>query len=282
MKADDPQLKSQYRMPLVFGALPGPRNVPADKRTLANHQRNIQVAVTALTDADALAELLPPNCKVHGEPLLTLSVLYMRNIGWLAGRGYALISVNIPIAYQSPSKGLLTGNFLPVVWENLADPILTGREELGWSKLFADIPEPVILGDGYEGSAGWDGFRFFDFQVDDCHEAPALTVPPLGSFHYKYVPKTGALEQADVDYLEYSAPGAFATGYGGMTVERRLVGQGRFGFNRARWEDLPFQYPIINALADLPALEWRGASVTYSKADGVIGDPEGGALARID
>jgi hypothetical protein len=44
---------------------------------------------------------------------------------------------------------------------------------------------------------------------------------------------------------------------------------------------VPFQYPIINALADLPTLELRGASVTTLAATGAIGDPSAGTLAEI-
>ena len=54
MKADDPNLKAHYRMPRVFGALPGPRNVPKDKQELPNNQTNIVIAVKALTDARLL------------------------------------------------------------------------------------------------------------------------------------------------------------------------------------------------------------------------------------
>ena len=41
MKADDLNLKPQYRMPRVFGALPGPRNVPKDKQNLPDNQTEI-------------------------------------------------------------------------------------------------------------------------------------------------------------------------------------------------------------------------------------------------
>ena len=57
MLPDDPQLKSQYRMPRVFGALPGPRNVPRDKQHLENAQRNTIMSVSARTDSGALEAL---------------------------------------------------------------------------------------------------------------------------------------------------------------------------------------------------------------------------------
>jgi hypothetical protein len=35
-------------------------------------------------------------------------------------------------------------------------------------------------------------------------------------------------------------------------------------FHRAGWADLPTMYHVVNALADLPVREARGASVTMS------------------
>jgi hypothetical protein len=282
LKVHDPNLKPQHRMPRVFGAAPGPRNVPKDKQHLPNNQVNLNVAATMLTDAGKLAELLPDGCSLDGEPLVTVNFLYLSNIGWLAGRGYTMIGVSFPIAYDSPSRGRLTGGFMPVVWENMADPILTGREELGFAKLYADIPAPIILGDAYRGSAGWDNFRFLDIDVDELKEVEPTPPPLRGHFHHKYVPRSGDLTQADVDYLEYADPAPTATGYGGMALQTKMLGRGRFRFHSTCWEEMPFQYPIINALADLPVVEWRGGSLSISKATGAIGDPSGGALAQID
>ena len=298
MKNDDPNLKSQYRMPRVFGALPGPRNVPRDKQHLPNNQTNIVLSVTALTDERLLSELLPPDCTLHGEPTVTLTMTFMSNIGWLAGRGYSILSVGFPIAHRSKQGGELTGNFTPVLWENLADPILTGREELGFAKIYAEMPPPVILGDRYSARALWQGFQFFEMELGELTESPdrppvppsvsppvpppVPSLPSSGSFHYKFIPRTGALGEADCAYLEYASPNRSATGYGGMRIVRRSTGNGSFRFHRARWEDVPFQYPIINALADLPIREVRAASVTHQAAEGLIGDPSAQGLEPID
>jgi hypothetical protein len=67
-----------------------------------------------------------------------------------------------------------------------------------------------------------------------------------------------------------------------MRVVRRMTGKGTFKFYAARWEDVPFQYPIINTLAALPLREVRGASVTHLAAVGTIGDPSAGHLTEID
>jgi hypothetical protein len=63
MKHDDPNLKAQYRMPRVFSALRGPRNVPKHKQHLSNNQTNLVIAVSVLTDEGCSRELVPPDCR---------------------------------------------------------------------------------------------------------------------------------------------------------------------------------------------------------------------------
>lgn len=232
MKADDPNLKPQYRMPRVFGPLPGPRNVPKDKQHLPDNQTEMVISVAALTDARLLADLLPPHCMLAGEPLLTVSATFKSNIGWLAGRGYAILRVRFPIAYDQGPRGKLTGLFTPVQWENLADPIITGREELGFAKIYAEMPPPVALGNRYMATASWEGFRFFHIEAFDLEEAPTDPDQPSGLFHYKFIPKTASLGDADVSYLEYAPPNQLATGNGGLVTTRRMSGNGRFAFHR--------------------------------------------------
>jgi hypothetical protein len=278
---DDPNLKKQYRMPRVFGALPGPRNVPRDKQPLRNNQHNTVLTVTASSDAGMLAALLPPECALDGEPRFTVTFNFMQQIGWLAGHGYALITVSIPMQHASMSQGLQRGLFLPVIWENLADPILTGREELGWAKLYADIPPAVVVSDNWSVKALWQGFTFLELEVHGLVPT-ATSAAPTGQFHYKYIPRTGELSEAEVAYLEYSPPGVSAAGYEPLPVTGRWSGNGSFKFHRARWEDMPFQYPIINALSDLPVAQFTGATLTKAAAKDGIGDPAGGSLRQTD
>ena len=57
----------------------------------------------------------------------------MKEIEWLAGRGYNTLGVSFPAVFEG-EVDRATGSLLTVLWENLTDPILTGREELGFSK----------------------------------------------------------------------------------------------------------------------------------------------------
>jgi hypothetical protein len=63
----------------------------------------------------------------------------MIGIDWLAGRGYTMIQLWWPAAYDG-RRDQVMGRFLAGIWENLADPIITGRGEIGQPKLFAETP----------------------------------------------------------------------------------------------------------------------------------------------
>jgi hypothetical protein len=54
------------------------------------------------------------------------------------------------------------------------------------------------------------------------------------------------------------------------TVASFEVGTGRFGFHCARWEDMPTQYRVVNALAALPLLEFTAAYLTRGCGGGDV------------
>lgn len=254
MNIHDPELDDIYRMPAVLGPAPGPRNMPKSKQHLRFVGDTTALCVTALSDAKALERILPPRCRLLGEPLLEVHLMAQTNLGWLAGRGYNFLVLRIPVIFAG-EQGEVQGNFTPVLWENMADPVLTGREELGSPKLFANIPSPAQLGDGYECSADWEGFRFFDMQVDSLKPASAPPQPALPLLLYKYYSRTGDWQKADIAQMTKSHKGLAPP----PVIHEHLVGNGRFEFQRARWEDMPTQYTFINALAELPLLEFRSA-----------------------
>ena len=159
----------------------------------------------------------------------------------------------------------VAGSFLMVLWENLTEPIITGREELGYSKVFADLPEPETRGDELHCAANWDGFRFMDLSVGQLQPLSAEQITgnsaatkSAGTLHYKYMPRTGEPGRADVQYAVLTP----------IAVPNRVVtsmsrGQGALQFYRARWEDMPTQYRIVNTLQALDVLEYRGATVAH-------------------
>ncbi|MBM3262636.1 MAG: acetoacetate decarboxylase family protein [candidate division Zixibacteria bacterium] len=259
-----------YRMPTHFGPATGPRQGPAGRRfPCKDNPKAIVRSVSFLTRREQLEELLPEGFEVDGEPVVTVSANYMTEIEWLAGRGYNTLGVSFPATFRG-EQDRASGHFLSVLWENLTDPILTGREELGFSKIYCELPEPTVLRGETHCTASWMGFRFMDMNLRNMTEiavetpsappAPPSDDSPLtGTLHYKYIPKTGAWGEADAAYAVLTPAHTPNT-----VVTQMQHGEGTVVFHRARWEDMPTQYAIVNALCDLEIRAYRGASIVYT------------------
>nr|WP_166179633.1 acetoacetate decarboxylase family protein [Altererythrobacter segetis] len=255
-------LAPMFRMPVSFGPAPGPRNLPEAHRHRRYEKNALTLTLSAATDPDLLAALLPQGFAVHGQPRIEVSLIVLSKIGWLAGRGYNIVMVRIPARWGGQEA--VSGHFVPVLWESLADPILTGRDELGWPKIFADIPATVQEGGRWSASASWEGFTFLDIAASNF-VAGADPAPASPMMFHKYVPRTGEWGEAEIDYFTVTAPDGPRP-----VVKSASRGGGRFEFHRARWEDMPTQYPIVNALAALPLREFGPATLVETTGGGDV------------
>lgn len=250
-----------YRMPTHFGPSLSPRQGPDGRRFDWSAHEFDAISVYYLSQASTLESLLPPGFSLHGEPVVTLSFAYLRNLPWLAGRGYNTLGVRIPARFTGKADTEV-GSLSLVLWENMADPITTGREELGVAKIFCDIPEARLSGGRTICEASWQGFRFLELTLDDLTavdpKAERLDLAPdTGGnlLHYKYLPRTGAWGTADVAYATLSPPVTSAV------VKRAFRASGTFAYSEPRWEDMPTQFHIVKRLAGLPVLKILGASM---------------------
>ena len=250
-----------YLMPTHFGPALGPRQNPVGGRfPFQDDPKSTTYAVNFLSDARQLETMLPPGFELAGEPVVTVSLTYMTEIGWLAGRGYAMLGLTIPATFRG-QQDTVTGDFMTVLWENMADPIITGREELGFSKIYCALPDPVVYQGRTHCTANWEGYKFMDLTVEKLRPlAPAEIGAMLGGrrsaghLHYKYMPRTGEWGVADAAYVTLSPSGA-----SNQRLEGAWAGEGSVHFHAAQWEDMPTQYRIVNAFHALPVLEARGA-----------------------
>jgi len=90
-----------YRMPTHFGPAPGPRQMPDNTPT--NPTRSPQktlITASFLTDATALERHTPAQLRLGGEPVVTVEFHYMTDTDWLAARGYTMIQLWWPAAYD--------------------------------------------------------------------------------------------------------------------------------------------------------------------------------------
>lgn len=280
-----PEPGVRYRMPIVFGPAPGPRQKADGTPWTAEEAGTMNaewMAVRYMTDRAALEAILPPGFSLRGEPEVSVSCAWFRNLYWLAGRGYGILSLDIPVTYQGRTE-TLDGSFCPVIWEGAPDAIMTGRDELGFPKMFADIPE--IERNEKAGtascSASWMGFRFFDIELSNLQPAEAIAgIPGVrggAQMYYKYVPRTsiGGRDGADVAYVTTPAPlpdSAGAAGpppaYEGLEF-RRWTADGKLAWHRATFEQLPTSFHIVNGVADLPIRAISGAEMVAFSGPGI-------------
>jgi acetoacetate decarboxylase len=173
-----------YRMPTHFGPAPGPRQMPPEANSDPTQSPHKTVVTASfLTDAATLERHLPERFCLFGEPVVTVEFHHMTRIDWLAGRGYTMIHVWWPATFTG-THDRASGRFLAVMWENLADAIISGREDIGHPKLYADIPDLRIFGSTHYGEAAWMGFRFLELEVADLRAAPPPRRPnPIPTAH---------------------------------------------------------------------------------------------------
>jgi hypothetical protein len=255
-----PHPDTYYRMPAVFGPTPGPRQWPQDEPFDPNKQTTTSAAISFLTRAGQLEPLLPPGFSLWGEPVVTLDVTWMKNIPWLAGRGYAMSDFKFPVVFEG-AQGPVHGQFVLVRWENLADPILSGRDELGHAKLYCEIAEPEFGAGAVSTHLGWLGHTFADLDIRELKPAPPAAPHPMdqGQLHFKYVPRTGSPGQADAAYAVLSPRPKSATD---VILVDHQTGEGRFDYRPTRWSEFPFCHHVVSCIAGLEILEQRGARLT--------------------
>ena len=257
-----------YMMPVQFGPVCGPRANPEGKRFIYDEpQESTQHILVYETDGEKLAQYLPHGFELEA-PYVIITHKMHRNLPWLAGHGYNVCTFDVPVIYHG-DKETVKGLFLLNIWENHADPILCGREQLGYSKIFADISDL----EGYHGRTrsvltSWD-FQFlelnFDFSAPDegTDELRHIIGDPSrqGKLHYKYFPRTGGgFSQADVAYVTLSpSPTVFPPDVQKMPPAEVAYGTGSLKWNVPEWADMPTQYHIVQALASLEVKRIVGA-----------------------
>ena len=274
----------RYRMPAVFGPAPGPRQKadgtpwkPEETGTM-----NCQwMTVYYRTNRSSMERLLPPGFTLRGEPIVAVSLSFFSNLYWLAGRGYGILFIDFPAVYAGKSE-TIEGHFCPVLWEGVPDAILTGREELGFPKLFADIPNLAIDKQAgvASGGASWFGHKFFDIGLQGLSEVHGdKKLPGNGgpAMFFKYMPRTsiGGREAGDVAYVTTSQPPPGAASdaspikFGDANFKKYTARSGSVKWHRATFEQLPTTFHVVNGLADLEILEYVGAELVEFSAPGI-------------
>jgi len=272
-----------YLMPVMFGPAVTPRQRPDGKRWIQDRPiRKENYTIVYESHPGQLENILPPGFRLFS-PHVVMELSMLRDIPWLAGKGYNLCKIQIPVLYDWIGE-TLTGSLVAVVWENHADPIMTGREQLGWSKIYADIRDVSWDGSRARSSLSSWGFEFLQIEMDFSSEPQqkdemlAAINPPgnAGLFHYKFMPRTGeGFVKADFAGVTLS-PGGWSPPQDAADLPEAakaeiatVWGRGKIRWKRPRWEDMPTQFHIVDTLGKLEIRKELGAlkSVSYSAND---------------
>ncbi|KAI2470682.1 hypothetical protein F4781DRAFT_389442 [Annulohypoxylon bovei var. microspora] len=266
MDAADKSAGLHHRMPIVFGPFPGPRQSFDGRRRDGSSTTSKEAFLTFKTPKSALASLLPSDFSFQDtsssdqSAYVTIAPKRLDNLEWLAYRGYNLFTFFIHgVQYTAPNGVTRKGTFLPVLWEDLADPIISGREELGFPKLFADISISETQGT-YRMSASWQGSRFIDFKLDNLHEAEGSAAPLAppeagiddGTLLYRHMPTPGKPGVEEVHYPVFVSHAEERKIQPASTVRRFVGSVGEVEWHTLDWQSLPTLHHIVKRLADVP------------------------------
>jgi hypothetical protein len=251
--------------------MPGPRQ---DSRGIARNGSNAKFTTASVkfkSSRTVLENLFPTEklkfAAADTVAYATFAVTRLDNLAWLGGRGYSHFGLYIHGVECTKSDGeKVTGTYLPVLFENLADPILSGREELGFPKLFCDLDVQQDA-NGSKLTAGWMGSNFCSMLLSDL-SAPTANgdsaasnepSPPKeeGLLFHKYIPATGAQDRGKAD-VEYTAflPDAADAQTADKKVEKTLVAKkADIKFDALDWTALPTLHHVIARLEEIPLYE---------------------------
>jgi len=261
-----------YLMPVVFGPGGTPRQKPDGGRFIYDYPATVeQYKIVYEADAEMLEKILPDGFKLWG-PYLIISFAENSNVPWLARKSYRILHVEVPVHFKG-KKNDIVGFFEPVLWENDGDCCKTGREMLGFAKVFGNIDNPNKNEGKYTGSASTWGFKFIEaeFFPDEAPECPGeleniLANPEFtGRLHFKYFPKTGDLTQPEIAYYTYSPykwPMPEDLDTSSYPKPTRQFCRATMKWFRPEWEDAPTQYHILQFFHDAGIKRFVGAALT--------------------
>ncbi|KAF4339639.1 3-hydroxybenzoate 6-hydroxylase 1 [Fusarium beomiforme] len=278
-----------WKSPVSFGPMPSPRQDYHGQRYNGDDSSFTTWSVRFKSSATYLKTLFPTDRFSFYKPGTIAEASYvcteLKDMKWLGGGGYRFFGLWIHgVQYEKKDGSKIYGSFLAVLLENLADPIVTGREELGMPKLFCDI-EVVEKGANTSIRCSWRGAEFVDItlkglgQATDGHtsgvngtngHAPPAGppgAPPLpdeqGTIIYRYVPAVGQPGVADAAYPVFIEDALTTTK---RTVDKTLVGSGSdLNLTAGTWDTLPTLNHIATGFSDIPVYGVVKSKVEYGR-----------------
>jgi hypothetical protein len=172
---------------------------------------------------------------------------------------------------------------MPLLFESLTDPIVSGREELGMPKLYTSI-DIHRRAKAYRINAGWQGAIWGNFVWEGLQESdPAAESGKIsgedddGILVYRYIPSVGTALKGKSE-AEYPVFVPYAEDSLQPVTQRVFkASKASFKIDSMDWDALPTLHHIIDRLVELPVYEIVGAKVVEG-----VGVPDVRAAQRLE
>jgi Acetoacetate decarboxylase (ADC) len=266
--------ETYWRMPVAFGPMPGPRQTHYGIERSGAESTFTTASIKIKTSRTVLQNLFPPGktswrFKSPGTvAYCSFSQTTLGKMQWLGGSGYSHIGLYIHgVEHVKQDGETVSGTYLPLLFESLTDPIVSGREELGMPKLYSSI-DIERDSTSYHIRAGWQGMTWGSFQLNNLTpvESSAAGRPGIkgsmtgddsdaGILVHRYIPKVGREKkgQSEADYAVFDR---FAEAKPQATVQRAWASKSaKFEINARDWKALPTLHHIIQRLQEIPVYE---------------------------
>ncbi|TQB74994.1 hypothetical protein MPDQ_003790 [Monascus purpureus] len=271
-----------WRMPIAFGPMPGPRQTHLGVPRNSTKSTFTTASIKLKTSRTLLQNLFPPSRQGwrFSSPdtfaYASFSQTTLDKMEWLGGSGYHRLGFYVHgVEYVKKDGSVIKGTYLPILFESLADPIISNREELGMPKLYASI-DVYRRATSYRIRAGWQGASWGSFHLEGLVESDLASdtrgsidgEADEGILSYKYVPKSGCANKGPAAE-EYTVLDAFSEVEPGPKPRRAYTAtKASFEIDPLDWEQLPTLHHVISRLAELPVYEIVGAKIV--EGEGVL------------
>lgn len=238
-----------YRMPAHFG---GYDYVAEGTR----YHDTVTLSFSYTTEKARLEACIPEAFELV-RPEVNIAFTQCRQVDWMAGSSYNLVQVSAPVRFDG-ARDHVEAQYVLVIWENKTTPILTGREETGFPKIYADIEDLHIFSGNYFTNVSYEGNTFLRLHFRDAvpvaePELARMKNVSMGAIGWRYIPKVGG-PGADLSQPIFFPQDSEAA--------RMWTGEGTVQWTELSWLQHPSQAHIIKALAGLPLLEMGPTKMT--------------------
>ncbi|KAF4962159.1 hypothetical protein FSARC_9733 [Fusarium sarcochroum] len=289
-----------WKSPVSFGPMPSPRQGHYGKRRPSDEESFKTWSIRFKSSATYLKTLFPTTQFSFYKPGTVAEATFLctelNGMKWLGGGGYKFFGLWIHgVQYEKKDGSKIYGSFLAVLLEDLADPIITGREELGMPKIFCNI-DVEEKGETTNIRCSWRGAQFVDITMNglgqdvkaetngtndtnghttpngpDSHPAPK----DQGTLVYRYIPSVGNPGVPDAAYTVFLENGLETNT---RRVESSSVGSGSdLKLTAGTWDTLPTLNNIATGFSEIPIYD-----IIESKVESGRGVDDISHARRID